>query len=272
MYPPVRVIRQYENKSINNIQEWTNTLNFKYNALQSILIEKSDIKNTISIKNLSSEYSTIIGLVKQVKEGPERVIIDMEDMTAHVSVSMSKSAFNGKIMADDVVAVTGRLVGNIFEADTLVWPDIPLRTATKGYGKIALLANCQIDDKIAQSIQTADYVLAHNCTGWEPVAAKGGAQWVVTDANASGDPNMVSTKMPCLLEVDGLVVLVYFGPEQAADILRRRYIVVNGSDFLIDTVPDLVFTSTNDAYNYKGITIVGKGTVDAATCDVKPFD
>jgi hypothetical protein len=263
--PRVRVIKEMDVKNISNIQEWTNHLNLKYNALQKLLVEKSDIKNIISIKNIAQDYCTIIGLVREVKDGTERVIVDMEDTTGFISVSMAKNDLSSKIVPDDVIAVSGRLVGNMFEADNLTWPDIPLRQPIKGYGKMVFLANSQLDDKTAELVKTADYVLVHGCVGWEALAAQSSARWIVTDGGA---PNVTSVRVPCVVEIDGLTVLIHFGPEQAADVLRRRYVSVNGSDFLIDAVPDVVFTSAAETFNYKGVTVIGNGLIDAATREI----
>lgn len=271
LFQPVRVINEIDNKKINNIQEWTNNLNFKYSTLQRILIEKSDIKNTISIKNISTEYSTIIGLVREIKEGPDKFVFDIEDVTGSISVSMAKNTLIEKIKSDDVVAISGRLVGSMFEADALIWPDMPLKSATKGYGKIVLLSDCKPEDKTIQDIQTADYVVCHNCTGWEAVAAKSTARWIVTGELSETRGNVTTVRQPCLLEVAGLMVLVYFGPEQASDVLRRRHITIDGSDFIIDVAPDIVFTATTEPINYKGVTIIGNGMIDAANREVTPW-
>lgn len=258
-----------EFKCINNIQDLTNNLNLRYSSIQKVLIDKFNIKDVFSIKNMGSEQSTLIGLVKSVKESVDKIVIEIEDPTGAINVSLPKIVVPTKVKDDDIIAVTGKLVGNIFEAELLVWPDVPLRSATKGKGKIVFLSNITIDEKIIETLRTADYVFVENCRGWEDAALKSYAQWVVVGESLGKTKNVTVIKNPSLVEAGGLIVLIYFNQEPVTDVLRRRFIQLNNSDFIIDSAPDIVFSETKEHMNYKGITIIGNGSIDGETRDVQ---
>jgi hypothetical protein len=70
---------------------------------------------------------------------------------------------------------------------------------------------------------------------------------------------------PSIVEAGGLKVLIHFGKELAADVLRKRFVTSDGNDFIVEPAPDIVFTSTAEHLDYRGVTIIGNGTIDAAT-------
>ncbi|MBU5557679.1 MAG: hypothetical protein KQA33_01230, partial [Candidatus Aenigmarchaeota archaeon] len=164
---PVKIIKEFNVIKPKSIQEFVNAINLKYTSLQNVLIQKTDIKNIVSIKNIGNEHCIIIGMIRKVNDAPEKMYVEIEDPTGSIFVNMSKNSFYSKIREDDVVAISGKKVGNIFEAEDIVWPDVPLRTATVGNGKMLFLSGQTLNDKICELIMDADYIFVHNCAGWE---------------------------------------------------------------------------------------------------------
>jgi arginine deiminase len=56
-------------------------------------------------------------------------------------------------------------------------------------------------------------------------------------------------------EVDGVIILTLFGLNPL-DAIRKRYVNIESTDFIIDPIPDIIFTDKDISTNYKGITIV----------------
>jgi len=265
---PVKVIKKNEFKEVKNIQDLTKNLNLRYSAIQRILIEKLDIKDIFSIKNLGNVYSTLIGLVKSVKDLSDKTIIEMEDPTGVVTVAIPKIMVTTKVRDDDILAISGKLIGEVFEADTINWPDTPLRSATKGNGKIIFLSDIKIEGDIAQKLESADYIFLKNCTGWEKMVGKNTAQWIVVRDSFEEQENLKYVQPPCLVDVGGILVLVCFGEDHATDVIRRRFISSGNSDFIIEQMPDIIFTNSTEPVNYKGVTIIGNGIIDAPTREI----
>lgn len=264
---PLNILKELLMEKPKSMQEFVNMLNLKYSGLQKILIEKTDIKNIVSVKNIGSEYVTVICLVRKIKDGSEKTIAEMEDPTSSILVSLPKNDSSGRLRPDDVVAVSGRLVGSIFEADNVVWPDVPPRPLAKVAGTFVFLDGCVLDEKTLAAVRTADYVFVHDCKGWEAAAAASAGQWAVVGEKGGGSENIRAVGSPCILDAGGLVVLAYFGSELAADVLRRRCI----DDFVVEPAPDIVFCAATEPANYKGITIISNGVVDAARREVRPL-
>lgn len=261
MPQPVKVIKQISSKRLESVQDFVNALNLKYSSLQKIIIEKLDIKDVFSINNIGNDRCAIIGLVRKIKEVEGRYSIEMEDATGSVSVLANKTDASSKLNEDDVIASTGYMRGGTFEADALIWPDVPTMTPTKGNGKMIFLSNLKLTDKTIELVKAADYVFIYNCTGWLDVAANTSAQWVVV----GGSGNITVVTDPSIVEAGGLKILIHFGKDLAADVLRRRFLTSNGNDFIVEPAPDIVFTSTAEHLDYRGVTIIGNGTIDAAT-------
>lgn len=116
-------------------------------------------------------------------------------------------------------------------ADALVYPDVPIRPvnyASKSV-RIAFLE----DNKNYNS----DYVFYK-----EKIVDK-----------IKGKTHITTT--PYLSEIAGVVILTLFGVNPL-DAIRKRYVSIENTDFIIEPIPDIIFTDKNINTNYKGITIV----------------
>jgi hypothetical protein len=212
------------------VQDFVKNLNEKYNALQSILLKRLEFSDLISINKISSGNVSIIGFVKDKTENGDNFITNLEDPTGVVQTVITKP-LGEKLSLDDVVAVSGRMNNKILFADKIIYPDVPLRPVNYASEnvKIAFLE----ENKDCK----ADYVFFKN------------------KIKDNIKDKIYSIKNPCLIEISGILILIMpgFNPLET---LRKRYVNIENTDFIIDPVPDIIFTDKDVNINYKGITIV----------------
>ena len=212
------------------VQDFVKNLNEKYNALQSILLKRLEFSDLISINKISSGNVSVIGFVKDKTENGDNFITNLEDPTGVVQTVITKP-LGEKLSLDDVVAVSGRMNNKILFADKIIYPDVPLRPVNYASEnvKIAFLE----ENKDCK----ADYVFFKN------------------KIKDNIKDKIYSIKNPCLIEISGILILIMpgFNPLET---LRKRYVNIENTDFIIDPVPDIIFTDKDVNINYKGITIV----------------
>jgi len=226
----VNVIKEFSSHKKFTVQDFVKGLNEKYNILQSILLKRVEFSDLISINKISSGNVSIIGFVKDKTENGDSLVVNLEDPTGIVQVLIAKP-LGEKLALDDVVAVSGRMNNKILFADKIVYPDIPLRPVNYASEniKVAFLE----DDKDCKT----DYVFFKN---------------KIKDNLKNKD---YSIKNPCLVEISGILILVLtdFNP---LEVLRKRCVNKENTDFIIEPIPDIIFTDKDLNTNYKGVTVV----------------
>jgi hypothetical protein len=168
----------------------------------------------------------VIGLVKEKNENGNNFIISLEDTTGDVKAVVSKD-LGEKLALDDVIALSGNINNKILFADKLIYPDVPIRQVnySKVPIKIAFLEEgkgCDADyifhrDEVVDKIKDRNYAIAN----------------------------------PYLSEIDDILILTIFG-FNPLEVLRKRYVSIENTDFLINSVPDIIFTDKDVNTNYKG--------------------
>ncbi|MBI2151854.1 metallophosphoesterase [Candidatus Woesearchaeota archaeon] len=107
----------------------------RYNFLEKILRQRSELQGTIAIgrllKKKEKEKVSIIGLVENIsltKNG--NLIVTLEDLTGKISVIISKNradifAMAKDLVFDEVVGLSGTFQDKIIFAEEFFWPDVP---------------------------------------------------------------------------------------------------------------------------------------------------
>lgn len=226
----VKIIKNLAPVNKFTVQDFVKNLNERYNSLQNILLRRVEFSDLISINKLSNGSASIIGIVKDRVEKEENLLVTLEDSTGDVQVLVPKN-LGEKLSLDDVIAVSGKISNKVLFAETLVYPDVPIRPVnyTTKPIKIAFLE----DNKEHKS----DYLFYR-----EKIIDK-----------IKGKTHI--TTSPYLSEVEGVVILTLFGINPL-DALRKRYVNIENTDFIIDPIPDIIFTDKDINTNYKGITII----------------
>jgi len=225
----VKIIKNFMPVKKFTVQDFVRNLNERYITLQSILLKRVDFSDLVSINKISSGSASIIGLVKNKNEKEENLLVTLEDPTGDIQAIVPKN-LGEKLVLDDVIAVSGKINNKIFFVDKLIYPDVPIRTVNYSLNsvKIAFLENKEVGadyliyrEKIVDKIKNKIYAITN----------------------------------PCLVEIEGVLILILLG-FNPLDVLRKRYVNVENTDFLIEPAPDIIFTDKDVNTNYKGITIV----------------
>ena len=125
--------------SINDVHKYF--IN-RFKSLQSLLLKRSDSKNSISIDNISKYKNNtikIIGIVKEKSEhedkkrkGAFNYFLELEDLKASVKVFISGSnkllaQLGSHLMLDQIICVEGMLKDDLLYAENIYFPGIPDR-------------------------------------------------------------------------------------------------------------------------------------------------
>jgi len=233
------------------VQDFVDEINERYSFLQKILLNKINTDDMVSINKCSGGKVSVIGMIKTVEEKDDTFVMEIEDTTGSIKTVAQKE--QGKnINKDDVVAISGNVNNKILFATKIVFPDVPLRQPNKSElpTKVSFFAN---HDFSKMPEFDSDYAILYNCENVERLTKeKPFTKLIITGEDSK------KTKDPCLLDIDGSVLMLAFGSDPLL-VLKKRYIAKNNSFFVVEPVPDIVFTdktvdSTHE--NYKGISIV----------------
>jgi len=122
-------------------QDFVDYFNNRYKAIEKILKQRQELKNTISMNKIinkkEKENLSIIGMVndKQTTKNGNLLLI-LEDPTGLMRVLVNKnkpSLFNeaNDIVLDEVIGVAGVNVDSLMFANNIIWPDVPANRELK---------------------------------------------------------------------------------------------------------------------------------------------
>lgn len=231
----VNILKEFKKTERFSILDFVGVLNKRYNFLQNILMKKLELSNIVSINKCSSGNASVIGFIKEKEEKDDSYIVSLEDPTGEIQVLIPKR-LGEKLSLDDVVAVSGRINNKILFADKILLPDVPLKPVnySKETVKIAFLSNKK-DVKV-------DYLI-HDNRIEDKIKNK-----------------IYKITNPSIFRINNVVILLIFGFDPL-DVLKKRYVNIENTDFLIEPSPDIVFTDKEINTNYKGISIVSKDKI-----------
>lgn len=260
LLPEIIIIKKFIQRDIHSIGDWIAALNDRYSTLQNILMKKLDPK-TLSSINSANGHVTIIGMVKEIQQKNNSIEFEIEDSTG--SLKVFSDLTSEKILQDDVIAVTGDVANKIMRATEIIWPDIQHTSAqTNIDASVCFVSNQDLSEKIPENLKSADYVIMWRCAGLERLVAE--------------LPNIRTAQItdqlnPCILSIGGCTIFVWFDSSDPQEILKRRYLVAGGTDFLIDRQPDIFFTDAREPSNYKDVLILSNGKINLRTKEIIHF-
>lgn len=122
-------------------QDFVDHFNNRYRALEKILKQHQELKNTISINKIPNkrekENTSIIGMVsdKQTTKNGNLLII-LEDPTGQKKAIVNKNkpaVFNEArdIVLDEVIGIVGVNVDSVVFVNNIIWPDVPANKELK---------------------------------------------------------------------------------------------------------------------------------------------
>lgn len=240
----IEILKQFKPIKSFTVQDFVKMLNERYSFLQNILLNKIELKNIVSINKASSGNVSIIGLVKDVVEKNNNMLVVLEDPTGDIETLMNKKLAE-KLSLDDVIAVSGNINNKILFVDKLLFPSIPLRPVNYASEsvKTAFLSS--------KKENKADYKIYKN---------------KIEDRIKN---KTYSITNPCFVKIRNIIILIIFG-FNPIEVLNKRYVNIDNTDFLIDPIPDILFTDRKIDTNYKGISIVSlEKIIDLKTREIK---
>ena len=238
----IEIVKQFDPIESFTVHDFVQALNKRYSFLQGILLGKVELKNIVSINKVGSGSVNVIGLVKDILEKNTNRVVVLEDPTGYIEVVVDKK-LTERMVLDDVVAVSGRVSNKILHADRVSFPSVPLRPVN--YSK--------------ESVKVAF------------TDKKSRADYVISDKKIEDrlKKKKYEISAPCIIKINDVVILVAPGFEPM-EILNKRYLNIDRVDFLVDPVPDIIFTDKSINMSYKGISIVSKNKmINLKTREVK---
>ncbi len=242
----VNIVKEFKPIKKFTVQDFVKNLNERYSTLQNILLKRVEFSDLVSVNKTSSGSASVIGLVKEKTEKEDNLVITLEDPTGAIQAIIPKN-MGDKLSLDDVIALIGKINNKILFADKLIYPDVPLRPVSYAIDsiKIAFLEEGKEID--------ASYIFS-----------KGKIEDKIKN-------KVHEITNPCLIEIENVLILVLFD-SNPLEALRKRYVNIENTDFIIDPVPDIIFSDKDVNTNYKGITIASLNKIiDLKTREVQSF-
>ena len=184
----------------------------------------------VELQNVMSINKAKVGnisIIGMIKEMNDK--IEIEDPTGTLQLSIE----NNNLSKDDVIAVTGNITNGTIVAEKIIYPDVPLRPVNYSSKNIIIG-------------EDGDYIISKN---------------KIEDKIKN---KTYEINNPCLIQIDSLVILIAFG-YNALGFLKKRYIHKDNTDFVLDSIPDIIFSDIVENSNYKGISIMTKGSINLKT-------
>ncbi|NIO44078.1 MAG: hypothetical protein GTN36_00790 [Candidatus Aenigmarchaeota archaeon] len=230
----VKILRIFKKTEKFTVQDFVKNLNNRYTFLQDVLMKKLKLSNIVSINKGNVGNLTIIGLVKEKQEKDNNFVISLEDSTGEIKTLATKK-LGERVNLDDVIAVSGRVTNKILFIDKLLFPDVPLKPVVYSREPVKIV----LSDK--KGLKT-DYLILNN---------------KIKDKIKNKEYEITN---PCIFKINNVVILLILGYDPL-DVLKKRYVNIENTDFLIKPSPDIVLTDKEINTNYKGISIVSKNKV-----------
>src|SRR3989338_8835173 len=138
----VKIIYSYNDEpKKREAQDFVDYFNNRYKALERILKQRQELKNTVSINRISGkkdkEQVAIVGIVseKQVTKNGNLLLV-LEDPTGMKRVIVNKNKPElfreaRDIVLDEVIGITGVAVDSIVFVNNIIWPEVPTNKELK---------------------------------------------------------------------------------------------------------------------------------------------
>ncbi|MBR9682903.1 MAG: hypothetical protein GOV02_04455 [Candidatus Aenigmarchaeota archaeon] len=254
------VLKQINPKSSFSVQDFVDEINERYSFLQNILLGKINNEDMVSINKCGRGRASVIGMVKNIEEKDDTFVIDVEDTTGSIQTVIQKEQ-GKRIEKDDVIAITGNINNKILFATNVVFPDVPLGSPNKSETETRV--GFIVDHSFEKCPEIdADYLILYNCENISHVEKDLPFVKLIV-VNGDKDPKVDNIDSPCLIDIDGIKILLAIGNDSLKT-LKKRYVIQNNAFFALDPVPDIVFTEKSidsTQVNYKGISIIQRNNV-----------
>ncbi len=262
-----------ESKKEMTTQDFTSYYQSRYAKIREILVNEKP-RPYVSIDKINRDFKQgfVIGMVRSVEDG-----MVIEDMTGELKIQ-GKGPEPDDVVAVEVVRDKG------LRAKNIIYPDVPLRSATTGNGRAVFVSDMHLDEEK----QGKKFLEWFNRKGVKNLFIAGdiGDQKTLED-NVSGNKRVfvipgeadgndypqlplnltngiISLSNPSMVELNGLKVLMVHEFEK--DMLVKRHMgefIFPEDQMVLEEVPDVVHhghTHQQSIDNYKSITMINSGS------------
>jgi len=237
--PEVKVIKNRYRSDKQSVQDLVNKYNQRFNVLRDELLQKGELINLTSVSSVknSDGIVSIVGMF----DGKY-----LEDQTGRIEISIPASQ---KILKNEVVGVIGKVSGDKFLVDRIVWPDVKAKEVKKTeLPAVVCITRDSRDVKGVNYVVTSDTasmpegVAVVNMDGFGEFEIGGIRFLIVKEGIGNGAKEINKEER-----------------EVGKEILKRRNLFYKNK--WIKDVPDVFVSLTKQSFveNYKGVTIVGMG-------------
>ncbi len=264
-----KILQKFEKSKKYTIQDFVDVLNKRYDFIQSLLMRKVELSNIVSINKCSNGKLSIIGMVKNKEQSDGNIVLELEDKTGSVKTIISKD-LGDKVCTDDIIAVYGNYNNKLLFGEKIIYPDVPLRKVNNSESdtKVGFIINHDFSEKLDID---PDYLFVGNCDNIEKAKEQYPRAKIFFIDDKKKIEGLYYITNPCMIDIDGIKILILFDHDPLKTI-KRRFISIDNNDFLIDPVPDIIFTNKDINTNYKAITIISeKSLIGLSDRSKSPF-
>ncbi|MBU5678964.1 MAG: metallophosphoesterase family protein [Candidatus Aenigmatarchaeota archaeon] len=268
----------------------------KFEKMKNIIINKFQ-KDFVSIENIKHrKLAYIIGRVIDIESFDNKTKIALEDFSGSKEFVFDNEAIPKDIQIDDIVlaCVTSNLYSeNYFIGKEILYPDVPIREPSKGYGKIAIISDLHLDEAPLERLEKfIDFFEKSDIKFLIVIGDIGKKEKFIemfrkirdkviflipgeVDDNTypslpleiNGNDIIISLSNPSMIEINNIKILLIHRFD--ISMLKKRYLgksrIIFEEDYLtLNEVPDIVacgYTHEPEIINYKCITIVNAGSL-----------
>ncbi len=230
--PKIEVFELAPRKKTLGIEEFVEILNEYFEFFSEIIKARVNPLRLVSISSVREPgYYGVIGMVKEISEKDEFLIIELEDKTGCIRCFIDKKfveSDENRIFRDEVIGVEGKLENNKFIAEKIIFPEIE-KVKYARFEKETVLYARNDGDTIRISVNS----------------------------------NLYTVSNPCVFFIDQIQILAFLNKENLNPIifLKKRTLTPGKIALysLIKSTPHALITTHTPSYraSYKGVKIFG---------------
>ena len=263
----------------------------KFEKIRDMITEKVP-ERFISLSSIMRNQKGVwvVGMVREIKSS-EKINVEFDDPTGSITLVLDSL---DNIENDDVFAVYGDVENGGLRVKRIVWPDVPLRAAKTGFGKICVVSDLHLNEapinqfekflmwfnnedikylfiigNVGDLERLNDLIEKHISRMKTIFLVPGeldGKEYPTLPLETNND-KVISLSNPSIVEINGVVILLIHKFD--VNMLKKRYLgkptyIIKNNPLVLDIVPDLVlcgYTKEPEIKNYKSITIVNAGSL-----------
>lgn len=268
----------------------------KFEKMKNIIASRFQ-RDFVSIENIKHrKLAYTIGRVIDIESFNSKTKIELEDFSGSKEFVFDNEAIPKDLQIDDIVFahVSSNLYSeNYFLGKEILYPDVPIREPSKGYGKISIISDLHLDEAPLERLEKfIDFFEKSDIKFLIVVGDIGKKEKFlemfkkmedkviflipgeVDDNNypslpleINGNDIIISLSNPSMIEINNIKILLIHKFD--ISMLRKRYLgksrIIFDEDYLtLSEVPDIVacgHTHEPEIINYKCITIVNPGSL-----------